>query len=83
MKVFGYINNFRRAYKRIKQRGFGVIINVIGTGCKSPVATYVAGAGGNAVLTSLTRASGESSVEDSIRVVVINPSPITTDRLES
>ena len=83
LKVFGYINNFRRAYKRIKQRGFWVIINVIGTGGKSPVATYAAGAGGNAVLTSLTRASGESSVEDSIRVVGINPSPITTDRLES
>ena len=56
---------------------------MIGTGGKSPVATYAAGAGGNAVLTSLTWASGESSVEDSIRVVGINPSPITTDRLES
>ena len=83
MKVFGYINNFRRAYKRIKQRGFWVIINVIGTGCKSPVATNTAGAGGNAALMSLTRASGKASVEDGIRVVGINPSPITTDRLES
>ena len=82
MKVFGYINNFRRAYKRIKQREFGVIINVIGTGGKSPVATYAAGASGNAALMSLTRALGGASLEDGIRVVGVNPGPIMTDRLE-
>ena len=56
---------------------------MIGTGGKSPVATYAAGAGGNAALMSLTRTSGEASVEDGIRVVGVNPSPIMTDRLES
>ena len=56
---------------------------MIGTGGKSPVATYAAGSGGNATLMSLNRASGEASVEDGIRVFGINPSPIMTDRLES
>ena len=83
LKVFGYINSCRRAYERMKQRRSGVIINVIGTGGERPVATYAAGAGGNAALMSLTKALGGASLEDGIRVVGENPSPIMTDRLES
>ena len=82
LKVFGYINSCRRAYKRMKQRGSGVIINVIGTEGERPVAAYAVGAGGNAALMSLTRALGGASLEDGIRVVGINPGPIMTDRLE-
>ena len=81
LKVFGYINSCRRAYERMKQRGSGVIINVIGTGGERPVAPYSAGAGGNAALMGLTRAVGGASLEDGIRVVGINPGPIMTDRL--
>ena len=82
LKVFGYINSCRRAYKRMKQRGAGVIINVIGTGGERPVAAYAVGAGGNAALMSLTRALGGASLQDGIRVVGVNPGPIMTDRLE-
>ena len=55
---------------------------MIGTGGERPVATYAAGAGGNAALMSLTRALGGASLEDGIRVVGVNPGPIMTDRLE-
>ena len=82
LKVFGYINSCRRAYERMKQRRSGVIINVIGTGGERPVATYAAGAGGNAALMSLTKALGGASLEDGIRVIGVNPGPIMTDRLE-
>ena len=82
LKVFGYINSCRRAYKRMKQRGSGVIINVIVNRGERPVAAYAVGAGGNAALMSLTRALGGASLEDGIRVVGINPGPIMTDRLE-
>ena len=81
LKVFGYINSCRRAYERMRQRGSGAIINVIGTGGERPVAAYAVGAGGNAALMSLTRALGGASLEDGIRVVGINPGPIMTDRL--
>ena len=81
LKVFGYINSCRRAYARMKQRGAGVIINVIGAGGEKPVSDYAAGAGGNAALMGLTRALGGASLEDGIRVVGINPGPIMTDRL--
>ena len=66
----------------MKQRRSGVIINVIGTGGERPVATYAAGAVGNAALISLSRALGEASLEDGIRVVGVNHGPIMTDRLE-
>ena len=66
----------------MKQRGSGVIINVIGTGGERPVAAYAVGAGGNAALMSLTRALGGASLEDGIRVVGVNAGPIMTDRLE-
>ena len=56
---------------------------MIGTRGDSPVATYAAGASGNAALMSLTKALGGASLEDGIRVVGVNPSPIMTDRLES
>ena len=56
---------------------------MVGTGGKSPVATYAAGAVGDAALMSLTRALGGASLEDGIRVVGVNPGPIMTDRLES
>ncbi len=55
---------------------------MIGTGGEIPVATYAAGAGGNAALMSLTRALGGASIEDGIRVIGVNPGPIMTDRLE-
>ena len=67
--MFCYINNRRQAHKRIKQRGFGIIINVIGIAGESPVATYAVGAGGNTALMSLTRALGGASLEDGIRVI--------------
>ena len=55
---------------------------MIGTGGERPVATYAAGASGNAALMSLTKALGGASLEDGIRVIGVNPGPIMTDRLE-
>ena len=82
LKVFGYINLTRDVYANMKERGNGVIVNVIGTGGEMPRASYIAGAAGNAAIMAFTRALGGSSPDDGIRVVGINPGPILTDRLE-
>jgi NAD(P)-dependent dehydrogenase (short-subunit alcohol dehydrogenase family) len=81
LKVFGYINMTREYFSRMKQRGSGVIINVIGTGGEKPSANYIVGAAGNASLMAFTRALGGASLAHGVRVVAINPGAVETDRL--
>jgi len=83
LKVFGYINLTRLVYARMKQRGRGVIVNVIGAAGERMNASYVAGSTANAGIMAFTRALGGASHADGIRVVGINPGPVETDRLVS
>lgn len=81
LKVFGYINLSRAFYSQMKARRSGVIINIIGNGGERLDAGYIAGATGNAALMAFTRALGGASSADGIRVVGVNPGPVTTERL--
>ena len=81
LKVFGYINLTRLVYARMKARGHGVIVNIIGGAGEKMNAAYIAGSTGNAGLMAFTRALGGASHADGIRVVGINPGPVKTDRL--
>jgi NAD(P)-dependent dehydrogenase (short-subunit alcohol dehydrogenase family) len=81
LKVFGYINMTREYFSRMKQRGSGVIINVIGAGGEKLSANYIVGAAGNASLMAFTRALGGASLAYGVRVVAINPGAVETDRL--
>jgi hypothetical protein len=81
LKVFGYINLMRIYHARMRERGRGVIINIIGAGGERPSAGYAAGAGGNAALMALTRALGGASPRYGVRIVGINPGAIATDRM--
>jgi len=83
LKVFGYINLTRAVYARMKKRGHGVIVNVIGAGGERLSAAYLAGSTGNAGLMAFTRTLGGASHADGIRVVGVNPGPVATDRLVS
>src|SRR5262245_10311256 len=83
LKVFGYINLTRLVYSKMKARGRGVIVNIIGGAGEKMNAAYIAGSTGNAGLMAFTRALGGASHADGIRVVGINPGPIKTDRLLS
>ncbi|MFI4986752.1 MAG: short-chain dehydrogenase/reductase [Alphaproteobacteria bacterium] len=80
LKVFGYINLTRSAFSAMKQRGRGVIINVIGMAGERADARYVLGSAGNAGLMGLTRALGGRSTDFGIRVVGVNPGLIATER---
>jgi len=83
LKVFGYINLTRLVYARMKARGRGVIVNIIGGAGEKMNAAYIAGSTGNAGLMAFIRALGGASHADGIRVVGINPGPVKTDRLVS
>jgi NAD(P)-dependent dehydrogenase (short-subunit alcohol dehydrogenase family) len=65
----------------MKERRRGVIVNIIGSAGEKMDAAYIAGSTANAGLMAFTRALGGASHADGIRVVGINPGPISTERL--
>ncbi|MBK8065817.1 MAG: SDR family NAD(P)-dependent oxidoreductase [Betaproteobacteria bacterium] len=83
LKVFGYINLTRAVYAQMKAAGAGVILNILGNAGERLNAAYIAGSTGNAGLMAFTRTLGGVSHADGIRVLGINPGPISTDRLLS
>jgi NAD(P)-dependent dehydrogenase (short-subunit alcohol dehydrogenase family) len=80
LKVFGYINLTREVYAAMRERGSGVIVNVIGLAGERNRPEYIAGTTGNAALMAFTRALGAESVDYGVRVVGINPGRIETER---
>lgn len=80
LKVFGYFNLTREIYRRMCERGSGVIVNVIGAAGENHRASYIAGTTGNASLIAFTRALGGESVDHGVRVVGVNPGRILTER---
>ena len=80
LKVFGYINLCRAFYSAMKERGHGVIINIIGTGGERLNEGYILGASGNIALMGLTKALGGRSPDFGVRVVGVNPGLTRTER---
>ncbi|HWI28382.1 MAG TPA: SDR family oxidoreductase [Stellaceae bacterium] len=81
LKVFGYINLCRAYVASMRTRRRGVIVNIIGSAGERLDAAYIAGSTGNAALMAFTRALGGTAPESGLRVVGINPGPVSTDRL--
>lgn len=80
LKLFGYINLARPIYAGMRDRGRGVIVNIIGIAGERPPFDGVAGAAANAALIAFTKALGSHSLERGVRVVGINPGPTRTER---
>lgn len=81
LKVYGYIDLVRLVYPRLRERGHGVIVNVIGAGGEQPTAGYIAGGAGNAALMAFTKALGGEGPRHGVRVVGVNPGPVATERI--
>ena len=81
LKVFGYVNLTRALFARMKTRGSGVIVNVIGMAAVSTPFEYICGATANAGLEAFTKALGKGSVEHGVRVVGVHPPSTRTDRI--
>ena len=65
----------------MKERGSGVIVNIVGMAGKLSTPGYIAGAAGNASLIQFSISLGEESFRHGVRVLCINPSPTLTERL--
>src|SRR5262249_54711353 len=61
LKVFGYVNMCRRYYQLMKERGGGVIINVVGNAAQTHDPEYICGVAGNAALTAFSQSLGSVS----------------------
>lgn len=85
LKVYGYIDMTRMALAAMKEKGTGVIVNVIGMAGVNPKYSYLCGSVANAALITFTKAVGgySSHVGSGIRVLGLNPGPTSTDRLIS
>jgi NAD(P)-dependent dehydrogenase (short-subunit alcohol dehydrogenase family) len=81
LKVFGYINLTRAIFARMKARGSGVIVNVIGMAAENPSFEYICGATANAGLAAFTKALGKGSPDHGVRVVGVHPPSTRTDRI--
>ena len=81
LKVFGYINITRAFYAHMRERGHGVIVNVVGLAGEKPDVNYVAGTAGNASLMAFTRAVGSTSLEHGVRILAVNPGAVETERI--
>ncbi|MCH9675306.1 MAG: SDR family NAD(P)-dependent oxidoreductase [Gammaproteobacteria bacterium] len=81
LKVFGYQNTCRAMLAHMRERGRGVIVNVVGAAGEAPTPGYIAGSAGNASIMAMTRALGATSRSYGVRVVGINPGLIATDRM--
>jgi NAD(P)-dependent dehydrogenase (short-subunit alcohol dehydrogenase family) len=81
LKVFGYVNLTRALFARMKARGAGVIVNVIGMAAVSTPFEYICGATANAGLEAFTKALGKGSIEHGVRVVGVHPPSTRTDRI--
>ncbi|MFZ9297883.1 MAG: SDR family oxidoreductase [Hylemonella sp.] len=82
LKVFGFINMTRSFLKPMEERGYGVILNIIGQAGSAPRWDYICGSTGNASLMAFTQAVGGNSTKSGVRVFGINPAPTRSDRME-
>ncbi len=83
LKVFGYVHLTQLYLGRMRERGAGVILNIIGMAGAAPRWSYICGSAGNAALIAFTEAVGAKSVDWGVRVFGINPSSTRTDRIET
>jgi len=81
LKFFGTVRLTRAAWPHLKASG-GSVINISGTGGRTPGAEFTIGGSVNAAVQSFTKAMAELGVADGVQVNVINPGSIRTGRLQ-
>lgn len=79
LKLMGYIQLCRQAYKRLRGRG-DVIVNNLGAAGEAANFGYIAGATAHAALMSFTRSLGAMSLFENVRVVGVNPGSVGIER---
>jgi len=81
LKFFGAVRLTRAAWPHLKATA-GSLINIGGTGGRTPEAQFTIGGSVNAALISFTKAMAAAGIRDGVQVNVINPGTIRTDRYQ-
>jgi NAD(P)-dependent dehydrogenase (short-subunit alcohol dehydrogenase family) len=80
-KYFPVANTQEAVLKKMRTRGKGAIVNIIGNGGKTPSAIHVSGGAANAALMLSSVALATYYAPMGIRINAINPGPTLTDRV--
>lgn len=80
-KYFTYIHVMDPLVKRMAARGVGAIVNVVGAGGKVASPTHLAGGAANAALMLASAGLANAYAARGVRVNVVNPGPVATERL--
>jgi NAD(P)-dependent dehydrogenase (short-subunit alcohol dehydrogenase family) len=81
LKFFGAVRLLRAAWPHLKERR-GAVLNIIGTGGRTPGPEFTLGGAVNGAFLSFTKALADVGVRDGVQVNAINPGYIRTDRLQ-
>jgi NAD(P)-dependent dehydrogenase (short-subunit alcohol dehydrogenase family) len=82
LKFFGAVRLVRAAWPYLKERK-GAVLNIIGTGGRTPGPLFTIGGSVNGACLSFTKALADVGIRDGVQVNAINPGFIRTDRLRS
>jgi NAD(P)-dependent dehydrogenase (short-subunit alcohol dehydrogenase family) len=81
LKFFGAVRLVRAAWPYLKERR-GAVLNIIGTGGRTPGPEFTIGGSVNGAFLSFTKALADIGIRDGVQVNAINPGYIRTDRLQ-
>ncbi len=81
LKLFGAVRLTRAAWPHL-QASQGSVVNIAGTGGRTPGAAFAVGGSVNAALLSFTKSLAETGIQDGVQVNAVNPGAVRTDRLK-
>lgn len=81
LKFLGAVRCTRAAWPHLRASGRGAVVNIGGVGGRVASAEFTIGGSVNAALMNLTKALADRGVGENIRVNLINPGSVATDRL--
>jgi NAD(P)-dependent dehydrogenase (short-subunit alcohol dehydrogenase family) len=81
LKLFGAVRLTRAAWPHLKTSR-GSVVNISGSGGRTPGAEFAIGGSVNAAMLSFTKAMAELGIADGVEVNVINPGLIRTGRFQ-
>jgi len=79
LKLHGAVRLTRAAWPHLADNG-GSLVNIAGTGGRTPGAQFTIGGSVNAALLSFTKAMADCGLRDGVQVNAINPGTVRTER---
>jgi 3-oxoacyl-[acyl-carrier protein] reductase len=82
LKFYGAVRLTRAAWPHLKARR-GTLLNIIGSGGRTPGAEFTIGGSVNGACLSFTKAVADIGIRDGVQVNAINPGRVKTERFQS